>query len=98
MKTYKEYEKVCIGDSDKGCVDLIGGTYMHHVLNFGEDATYKAYVVDENAVIGDHYKKVAMFRDFMYIFDDIGLSKKFNAKVINVYRAGEMGCIIQCIN
>ena len=69
------------------------------LLEFGLVSTYTAYIVDEDDVeIGDHYSRVATFVDWLRIYDDKELSAKFEADHINVYRAGDAGCIIQLIN
>lgn len=66
-------------------------------LDFGEDGSYMAYVVDEDAEIGAHYKKVADFKHWLKIYDDDELTYRVNAQEINIYRAGDFGCIIQTI-
>lgn len=100
MKNYKEYEEKFIGGSDIAALILVGcdenGLKTSH-LNFGEDGSYRAYIVDENAEIGAHYKKVADFKYWFKIYDDHGLTYRVNAKEINIYRAGDFGCIIQVI-
>ena len=100
MKSYKEYEEKLIGGSDIAALILVGcdenGLKTSH-LDFGEDGSYRAYVVDENAEIGAHYKKVANFECWLKIYDDDGLTYRVNAREINIYRAGGFGCIIQTI-
>ena len=66
-------------------------------MYFGEDGCYKAYIVTEDTEIGSHYSKVASFTDWMKIYDDDEKTFEKKAKKINVYRAGEFGCIIQII-
>lgn len=100
MKTYKDFEKQYIGDSDVASLILVGcgknGLNLKE-LHFGQDASYHAYIVEGEAEIGSHYYKVAEFESWMKIYDDEGLVKRFNGKQIIVYRAAEMGCIIQII-
>jgi hypothetical protein len=67
------------------------------VLDFGEDGVYGAYIIDENTEIGSHYSKVATFNDWLKIYDDDELTYKVYAEEINIYRAGDFGCIIQVI-
>lgn len=68
-------------------------------LHFGCDGSYNAYIVDvENAEIGKHYNKIAEYDSWMKIYDDTELVKVLKADKIIVYRAAEMGCIIQLIN
>lgn len=95
-KSYKEYPARYIGSSDcafltvsapKGCTRLF----------FGEDGSYKAYIVDGNAEIGTHYNKVFTANTWIKIFDDEELTFSADAKEINIYQAGMRGCIIQLI-
>lgn len=100
MKSYKTYDRDYIGMSDYATLILAGvGEHglVADALSFGEDNDYYAYVVDKDAKIGDHYYKVASFRYWLKIYDDDGLAIKFEADEIIVYRAGEMGCIVQLI-
>lgn len=100
MKNYKEYEKRFIGSSDIAALILVGcdeNGLKTSTLDFGEDGSYMAYVVDEDAEIGAHYKKVADFKHWLKIYDDDELTYQVNAQEINIYRAGDFGCIIQTI-
>lgn len=100
MKNYKEYEKRFIGSSDIAALILVGcdeNGLKTSTLDFGEDGSYMAYVVDEDAEIGAHYKKVADFKHWLKIYDDDELTYRVNAQEINIYRAGDFGCIIQTI-
>lgn len=99
-KTYKDFYKDIIGSSDIASLILVGcepdGKLKTQILNFGQDDTYSAYLIDESDVeIGSHYHEAARFYHWMKIYDDDGLVENFNADEIVVYRAGEMGCIIQ---
>lgn len=102
MKSYKDYEKVSIGYSDISALILAGlmhdGTLMTDALYFGEDGSYNAYLVDENAEIGEHYKLVKIFHHWLRIYDDEEMAREINGGEIRIYRAGEFGCIIQVIN
>lgn len=100
-RTYKNCEKQHIGDSDISTLVLVGcrgNEVVSETLHFGEDSSYSAYIVDEDVLIGEHYKKVATFSKWLKIYDDCGLAYTTAAKTINVYRAKEMGCIIQLVN
>lgn len=100
MKNYKEYEKRFIGASDIAALILVGcdeNGLKTSTLDFGEDGSYMAYVVDEDAEIGAHYKKVADFKHWLKIYDDDELTYQVNAQEINIYRAGDFGCTIQTI-
>lgn len=97
MKNYKTFEKHCIGSSDGAALTLrIGGELFD--LRFGQDDAYSAYVcmVDDPAEveIGTHYTKVASGTHWISIFDDYFLCFKARARQIEVWRAGQMGCII----
>lgn len=100
MKSYKEYGKKFIGESDIASLVMVGfGTddVETGMLHFGSDGAYDAYIVDGEAEIGAHYEKVATFKSWFRLYDDGGLTVKTYGREINVYRAGEMGCIIQAI-
>ncbi|MDO4564856.1 MAG: hypothetical protein Q4C04_04510 [Clostridia bacterium] len=98
MKRYDQFEKQYIGGSDiatlimAGFVEGQGLTLLP--LEFMEDGSYKAYIVRGEAEIGEHYEKVAHFDHWLKIYDDEGLTLDLNG-VIDVYRAGMRGCIIQ---
>lgn len=102
MKTYKDFEKKYIGGSDIAALILVGCRGEEGVkteqLHFDEDGNYSAYIVTESDVeIGSHYTKVATYNHWLKIYDDDGLTYRVDAKEINIYRAGEFGCIIQII-
>lgn len=100
MKPYDEYEMRDIGVSDVAALTLVGfnGKEVEsHVLKFEGDGSYRAYIVDENAEIGTHYTKEAAFESWMRVYDDLGLTWEGYAQRINVFRAGDYGCIIQHI-
>ena len=69
---------------------------------FGRDASYDAYIIrqtkDEKIAIGEHYSRVATFSSWITIYDDDGKTFHEYGDEINIYRAGEMGCIIQIIS
>lgn len=101
-RSYKEYDKVYIGSSDmaelvfRGC----GGNHPYSALahvRFGEDGSYYAYVVDENAEIGDHYELAYTCHTWLMIYDDEERTFNRRADRFDVYRAGERGCIIRMI-
>ena len=85
MKSYKDFEKEFIGDSDIATLIMLGydskekDGLLLKKLNFGEDGNYRAYIVEGQAEIGSHYELVAEF------------------DVIKVFRAKEFGCIIQLL-
>ena len=106
MKSYKEYDREFIGDSDIAALTFVGTTkngLKANILDFGSDGRYNAYIVDENAKIGDHYtlelefETSSGFKAWLKIYDDEGLTADYSADKIKVYRAGDFGCIIQLI-
>lgn len=101
MKNYKDFEKQYIGSSDIASLILAGYKdgewFVTMPLHFGKDGSYSAYIVEGETEIGSHYEKKAEFDSWLKIYDDEELVKTFDAKKIIVYRAAEMGCIIQII-
>lgn len=93
---YKDYKNEYIGDSDIASLTLRCPDSAS-ILNFGEDGSYYAYVVDKNAEIGSHYREVYRCKYWLRIYDDSSLAKKFYGEEIIIYRAGDFGCIIQII-
>ena len=97
MKNYKNYKKVYIGESDIASLTLRAPTKAH-ILKFGSDGCYEAYIVDGKAEIGNHYKLDFTCNHWLKIYDDFELVKTFKADEIKVYTVGSFGCIIQLIN
>lgn len=103
MKSYKEYRRDYIGGTDiaafilVGCRDNEENGLAAQILRFGGDGAFSAYVVDENAEIGDHYTKVCEFNHWMKVYDDQTMTAFYDADKIVVYRAGCQGCIFQLI-
>ena len=98
MKTYKDYQKWNIGSSDIASLLLLGcneNGAEPMLLTFGSDGDYSAYIIPDNVDIGEHYKKVAEYTDWLKIYDDSSLVVDIKAKHISVYRAGDFGCVIQ---
>ena len=108
MKNYHEYEKISLGYSDIAALTVVGlneeksrseyAAIAPECLSFREDGNYEAYLVDEDAEIGEHYTLVLTFTNWIKIYDDAGLVyKSEHCKEIKIYRSGSFGCIIQCI-
>lgn len=68
-KSYKSYPKRFIGWSDIARLTVVASEGFHG-LEFGEDGCYSAYIVDENAEIGDHYDLVFTEHHWIWIFSD----------------------------
>ena len=104
---YKDYRKIYIGDSDIAALTMVGcrngAGLVPEMLYFGGDNSYHAYLIEHTASevveIGAHYKLVATYNHWLSIFDDSGRTyhSENKADCINVYRAGEYGCIIEVI-
>lgn len=98
MKNYKDFEKVFIGDSDVAALIVAGNVagegLKTHILKFGGDGAYYAYIIDEQCEIPAHYEKVAVFNGWMRVYDDEALRRKFYAEKITIFRAGDYGCIV----
>lgn len=104
QKSYKDYEKISLGTSDIGSLILVappldGETILHFgELHFGSDGNYSAYVVNDFAIIGEHYKLSFECDSWLKIYDDEGLTFKIDACKIKIFTAGNFGCIIQTID
>ena len=101
-KSYKVFPKKWIGVSDIASLVLVGcdkNGVTSEMLHFGEDGQYYAYIVNErNVVIGSHYKLRHTFEKWLKIYDDDGLRYEVKAAKINIYRAGDFGCIIEVLD
>lgn len=97
-KSYKDYKKQHLGESDISALVARFGDGDTTEIKFGGDGSYSAYIVDESADIGGHYEIVAQGEFWLWIYDDSERMATFRADKIIVYRAGDMGCIIQLIN
>lgn len=64
---------------------------------FGEDGSYKCYLLCKNQEVPNHYEKVADFKTWLKIYDDEKVTMNFWADKIAIYRAGEMGFLIKLI-
>ena len=100
MKNYKEFNKVWLGESDIAALTVrsCGDVYS---LNFGEDGSYDAYECFGDVEIGNHYIKVFEGHKWLKIFDDNRLAyDKYFAEYeyVDIYRAGNFGCIIHWHN
>lgn len=99
---YKHHE-ANLGTSDYASITLtgceVGGGVKSEILKFRIDASYRAWVLTADEVVPDHYEKEFEFECWLKTFDDDGdgvdfTTKKSNDK-IEVYRAGDCGCIIR---
>ena len=98
---YKNVQKN-IGASDvaslimSGCGE--GGSVKLDLLKFSEDGSYSAYIIYDDAEVPDHYRLVAEFKTWLKIYDDDRMTAHFKAERIEVYRAGQRGCLIRLCN
>ena len=103
MKTYKNFMRASLGESDIARV-LVSGCNpdaLFHI-KFGSDGGYNAYLIPEMCEIGKHYALEARISTgcWFKVYDDETrvLAVRGNFEEIEVYRAGEMGCVIRLIN
>lgn len=93
MKTYKDFGKIYIGDSDIASLTIRSGMNAY-TLDFGEDNSYAAYFVTEDAEIGSHYEERISSEHGLWIYDDNECTARIVCDSFKIYRAGQMGCII----
>lgn len=94
-RSHHSYERVFIGNSDIASLVLrsVPGVFE---LHFGGDGNYSAYIVDEECAIPDYYRFEWEGRNWLWIYDDEGLTMRIEHRgAIRIYRAGDFGCIIQ---
>ena len=94
MKNYKEYGKSYTGMSDGARLRVVWGA-NHEWLEFGEDGTYYAYIVDEDCEVPEHYHLVMTCNGTTDIYGDDLSGVHISADKIEIYRAGERGCLIK---
>ena len=86
--------RVSLGYSD--IADLTVSFTMHvSTLHFGGDASYTAYVITDAQKVPAHYTKVLEDTYWCTIYDDEEGVLRLYANKIEIYRAGEMGCLIR---
>lgn len=96
--------QVSLGQSDiselvfRFCCDFDG--HIENTLKavrFGSDGDYKAYVTTEHISVPDHYEFICDGSTWLTVYDDDTAVAHFKADGINVYRAGDYGCIIMLV-
>lgn len=97
MKNYKDFDIISLGGSDGAVLSLVTDNSIDY-LYFGEDGEYKAYFVNEEIELPSHYKKVFETTGFVGILDDDKSEVTIKADKIEIYRAGERGCLIYAPN
>lgn len=99
MAYYKD-SVTSIGSSDIATLIFVGYDMTEYkvkaeAIRYGGDGSYKAYLVNDKALIPSHYRKVAEFRTFLNVYDDSGIAFKASYHPrFEVYRAGDYGTII----
>ena len=100
-KTYKDFNKIYIGESDRAELTLRFYDFEKkatgfQTLHFGGDDMYRAYFVqDEEVDIPDYYQLVFESKTpWLDIIDDRGILTFNCLENIKIYRAGDFGCII----
>lgn len=97
MRHYDDFRQVRLGSSDIASLTL-RAPRSSSILDFGIDASYRAYLVDEECVfIPLKYEKVFECKGWLKIYDDEGLSQIIEANRIEVFRCGDCGCIIKAL-
>lgn len=101
-KSYKSRLPEFIGASDIASLTVRAGEFIG-ALDFGEDGSYSAYIVEDAAnAIPNYYACIFEgVANWLTIYDDNGksFSKSFdNLKNIKIYRAGDFGCVIQILD
>lgn len=100
---YKEFNEISIGISYIATLIMVGcpvensNELITKPLYFGADGDYKAYYINEDD-IPEHYEKVAEFSTWLKIYDDNELTTTIRGELIEVFRAGDFGCIIKVSN
>lgn len=100
MKSYKEFNKIWLGESDITALTIRSVDSVYN-LKFGADGSYHAYECFGDVEIGGHYIKVFEGRRWLKIYDNTNLTyDKYFTKYsqVDIYRAGEYGCIIHWHN
>lgn len=96
-----DYEKVFIGGSDRArlrVIHRVGDYVLKSYLNFGEVGEYEAYIVDEKCTIPDTYELRYSFEGgYVDLFDDEGYNVYIKGETVQIYRRGNLGCIIKII-
>lgn len=64
---------------------------------FDYDDDYEAYIITDAIEVPEDYELVAAGKTFVKIYDDEGLTVEINCPHIEIYRAGEEGCLIRLI-
>lgn len=101
-KHYKEYDKIFIAETDIATIKILT-SYRYDEIPTGIDGFFGAYLVDNQAIIGEHYKNILTIDEtyFLIIADEYSMNQKFefdNKKTIKIYNAGNFGYIIQIID
>lgn len=101
-ESYDEFNKINIGESDIATLIMVGcpveesDELITKPLYFGADGDYKAYYINEGDIdIPEHYEKIAEFSTWLKIYDDTELTSTIRGEKIEVFRAGDFGCIIK---
>lgn len=98
-KSYKR-RMLWLGGSDYAALTLTGITkngLESKILHFGEDGAYKAWLIDETIEVPSHYELQHSFECWVKIYDDDREMTYLRGDKIEIYRAGERGCLIRII-
>lgn len=101
MKNYKNYTKEIIAMSDVAQFTVTASPKSlfaetkKMVINTGRDGVYRAYIVDGDAEIGNHYKLVLESNNELIFESEERIVFKGNN--VRFYRAGNEGFIVQVL-
>lgn len=109
MKNHHSYPVQPLGYSDIASLVVVSAAEntAAHIIHFGSDGSYSAYIVDSECEIPSHYS-LALHVDpytaedysagWIKIYDDerVVYNTGFH-KGLNIYRSGDFGCIIQVL-
>ena len=93
LPAYKR-NKIGIGASDVATLIIRTGAKVE-LLHFGEDNSYHAWYIDDPSVeIPSRYNLITTTKHWLKIYDDVEMTfHEFGD--FEIYRAGELGCIIR---
>lgn len=107
MKHYKACPRVFLGSSDIASLVMSGYNksvgHLVKSLHFNIDSSYRGYLavdyLDSDLMIPDHYHLTASYDSWLVIYDDDGKTFDFHSDAchIDVYRAGDCGCLIHVV-
>jgi hypothetical protein len=100
LYNYKERAED-IGSSQYGCIILLGVKepfgLRAELLKFTSIQNYTAYIL-EDIEPPKFYHLFSSFEKWLSVYDENALTRTYKSDKINVFRAGDVGVIIQLVN